>query len=145
MIELTTISTALSTIKSAYDLSKLISDSSDSLEQAGIKLKLSELINSLADAKIQISDIKDILIEKDNEINKLKNIIQVNDALNYEKPYYWMIKDDKKDGPYCQLCYDKNKQLIRLQTQSIGSWRCLSCDKYFEDKNYIDPFIEDDY
>jgi len=143
-MDITTISTALSSLKTAYDLSKIISDSSSSLEEAEIKLKLSELINAIADTKSQISDIKIELINKNEKIQELENSLKIQNELEFEQPYYWKISDDKKDGPYCQKCYDENKKLIRLQDEANGSWRCLVCASFFRDKDYKDEVFEND-
>ena len=57
----------------------------------------------------------------------------------YENPYYWRIEADKKDGPFCQKCYDVDKKLVRLQTVSKGLWTCNSCNKIYRDNSYEDP------
>ncbi len=135
-MDLTTISTAIGTIKSAYELSKVISDSAGSSEDAELKLKLSELLNTLADTKSQISDIKLELIAKNEQISELENQIKIQNELEFEQPYYWRVVGKDKDGPYCQKCFDDIKKLIRLQDEKYGIWRCLVCSSYFRDKNY---------
>ncbi|MCK9373096.1 MAG: hypothetical protein M0P91_07845 [Sulfuricurvum sp.] len=142
-MDLVTISTALSSLKSAYDLSKVISESADSLEQAEIKLKLAELMGALADTKSQISDIKLELITKNEKIQELENQIRIQNQVKFEQPYYWKITNDNRDGPYCQKCYDDIKKLIRLQDEKHGSWRCLVCSSYFRDKNYKEESFDD--
>lgn len=142
-MDLVTISTALSSLKNAYDLSKVISDSADSLEQAEIKLKLAELMSALADTKSQISDIKLELISKNEKIKELENQIKIEKELKFEPPYYWKINNDEKEGPYCQKCFDYTKKLIRLQDEKNGTWRCLVCSSYFRDKNYKEESFDD--
>jgi ribosomal protein L37AE/L43A len=70
--------------------------------------------------------------------------LKIQNELEFEQPYYWKISGDKKDGPYCQKCYDENKKLIRLQDETNGSWRCLVCTSFFRDKNYKEEVYEDD-
>ena len=144
-MDLTTISTALSTLKSAYDISKVIKDSAGTLEQAEIKLKLAELISALVDTKSQISDIKLELISKNEKISELENQIKIQNELEFEQPYYWKITDGKQEGPYCQKCYDDTKKLIRLQDEKNGTWKCLVCSSYFRDKNYKDESFDDEH
>jgi hypothetical protein len=37
------------------------------------------------------------------------------DSLEYEKGVYWMVKDDEeREGPFCQICCDKDGRLGRL-------------------------------
>lgn len=143
MFDMATITTAVGGIKGAIEIAKLLKDSSDSLEKAEVKLKLADLIGALADVRTQMSDIKEALIESENEKKELKAKLALQAKLEFEMPYYWTIEEDgKKDGPFCQLCYDKEKKLIRLQNKENGEWHCLSCQSYFRDKNYIEPVFD---
>ncbi|QIR75903.1 hypothetical protein FA592_06520 [Sulfurospirillum diekertiae] len=140
MFDIATISTALGSVKTAIDITKLLKESSGTLQKAEVDLKLAELISSLADLKMKMADIKDALIESENEKKELKAKLELQAKLQFEMPYYWSIEEDgKKDGPFCQLCYDKEKKLIRLQDGNNGEWSCLACRGYFRDKNYVEP------
>lgn len=139
-MDLTSISTALSSIKTAAEIAKLIKDSDLSLEKAETKLKLAELISALADAKIEVTDIQQNLVEKDGKIRELEEKLSVKQKLKWEKPYYWLVEHESKDGPYCQHCYDKNKELIRLQGNGEGYWECKVCKNNYTDSSYA-PYI----
>ena len=140
MFDMTIISTTASSIKGAMDIAKFLKDSSDSLEKAEVKYKLAELIVSLADVKTKMADIKEALMESEKEKKELKEKLELAKKLEFEMPYYWHHKEDgTKDGPFCQLCYDKEKKLIRLQDGNNGEWHCLACKSYFRDKNYEEP------
>lgn len=140
-MDITSISAALGSIKTASDIAKLIKDSGNNLEQAEIKLKIADLVGALADAKLEIADIQNQLIDKGEQIKYLKAQLNFKSSLTYEKPYYFLIEDEGKDGPYCQACYDKEKSLIRLQELSIGNWKCMVCEKGFLDENYVFPSL----
>jgi hypothetical protein len=139
MPDLTTISTLLGSIKTATDLAKLIKDSDVSLEKAETKLKLAELINALADAKIEIAGVQELLIEKDKAITGLQESLEVKNNLKWEKPYYWLEQNGTKEGPFCQHCYDNNNKLLRLQGDGDGYWYCTACKNNYTDSNYQDP------
>jgi len=63
--------------------------------------------------------------------------LNLKENLFYEKPYYWKkITEQEKEGPYCQLCYDKDQKLIRLQDWGNGEWNCQSCKTHVTDSNY---------
>lgn len=146
MFDIATISTAVGSVKTAIEIAKLIKESSGSLQKAEIDLKLAELISSLADVKMKMADIKDALMESENEKKELKAKLELQAKLEFEMPYYWTIEEDgKKDGPFCQLCYDKERKLIRLQDGNNGEWSCLACKCYFRDKNYVEPVYETTY
>ena len=140
-MDLSTIPAALSSIKTATDIAKLIKDSGLSLKEAEIKLKLSEIISELADANTKIAEIQRQMIEKENEIDKLKNKIKLKGKMIFESPYYWKVEGNKKDGPFCQHCYDKDNILIRLQGNGGGFWECKACKNTDQDSTYKPPQI----
>lgn len=136
-MDLTSISTVLGSLKTATEIAKLIKESDWSLEKAETKLKLAELISALADAKIEVTEIQQVLIEKDSKIRELEETLLTKQKLTWEKPYYWLADGISKDGPYCQHCYDKNKELIRLQGHGDGYWECKSCKNNYTDNSYV--------
>lgn len=138
-MDLTTISAALGGIKTANDIAKAIKDAGLSVEQAEIKLKIAELISALSDAKMGVAEIREQLQQKDEEIAELKTQLKLQDSLNYEAPYYWLKQEGKVGGPFCQLCYDKEKKLIRLQEGRTGMWTCNSCKSHVKDSSYSPP------
>ncbi len=135
-MDMASISAALSSIKTATEIAKLIKESDVSLEKAESKLKLADLISALADAKIQIAEIQQIIIEKDAEIRAATEQLTVRGKIQWEKPCYWLIEGTRKDGPFCQLCYDKNKELIRLQGGGDGYWECKACKSSYTDSTW---------
>lgn len=136
MPDLTSISTVLSSIKTASDLAKLIKGSEISLKDAEIKLKLADLIGALADAKIELSEIHTLLQTKEQEITDLRTQLDLNQKVTWEKPYYWFGPKEDVNGPYCQNCYDDKSKLIRLQGNGEGWWECKSCESTFKDSSY---------
>ena len=133
------IATALTSIKTAIDIAKLIKESSSTLAEAEQKLKLAELISALADVKLEMSEVQSLLTEKNLKITDLKDALEVKQKLVYEAPYYWIQDGEEKDGPYCQHCQDADKKLIRLQKRGTGRWLCRACKGQFTDKNYVKP------
>jgi len=128
MADIASISAILSSIKVATDIAKGIREGKISLEQAEYKYKLAELIEALADAKLQIASIQDFLLEKDNRIRDLEEDAEIRAKLDYEEPFYWINKESGRDGPYCQQCYDSGKKLIRLQPYTDRKhWHCMTC------------------
>jgi len=135
-MDIASISAALGSIKAATDIAKLIMESGSTLEKAEAKLQLAELISALADVKIEISQIQQILIDKDGEIRTLKAAVSLKEDVLWDAPYYWRKVDDGRDGPYCQQCYDKDNMLIRLLVGSPGCWSCRTCRNRYKDSSY---------
>lgn len=128
MADLASIAAAFSSIKAATDIAKAIREGAIALEKAEDKLKLAELIDKLVDAKLQIASIQESIMEKEERIRELEKQAEIRGKIIYEAPYYWLDNGSRKDGPYCQQCYDSEKKLIRLQSYSGGHWRCMACD-----------------
>jgi ribosomal protein L37AE/L43A len=145
-MDFTSITAALTGIKSASDIAKLIMDSGTTLKGADIKLQMAVLIDALADAKIEIANIKEMVLEKEVQVQELQKQLETESNIKWESPYYVKISDTgEKDGPYCQNCYDSEKKLIRLQMPGAeGYWVCNKCNKGVTDSNYNSkPFTPD--
>ena len=134
--DISAIGTVLTTLKTATDIAKYLKDSGLSLEQAEEKLKLADLINALADARVQISEVKDLALEKERRIRELEDEKTLKNKMEYENPYYWKLEEGVKDGPFCQHCFDESSKLIRLQGNGEGYWECKVCKNDFRDSTY---------
>ena len=73
------------------------------------------------------------------KVQELEEALSVRANLRYESPYYWLKTQEKKEGPYCQACYDKERKLIRLQDRKDGRWTCVVCKVTYYDKSYRPP------
>ncbi|MBB1315875.1 hypothetical protein [Aliivibrio sp. SR45-2] len=138
MADITTISAALGSLKTAHELVTILKNSSESLEKAGVKFELAELIYALADTKMELAGIQSVIIEKDAQIKTLQAKLDEQDSLVYEAPYYWLQNGSNKDGPFCQRCKDVDRLNVRLQNiRRKGDWICKSCDSNYVDSNYV--------
>jgi hypothetical protein len=135
-MDITSITSALSSIKTAIDITKILKESSSSLEKAEIKLKLAELIEALAEAKIHFSEIQELVLNKEKQIKELEAALEIKGKLKWENPVYYLFEGNSKGGPFCQQCYDTGKKLIRLQGQNDGFWECKTCKNTFMDERY---------
>ena len=141
MADIATIAAALGSLKTATDIAKLIKNSGASLEQAEVKLQIAELISALAEAKIEIADIQSALMEKDRIISSLSEKLTIKQNIVWDSPYYWLVNEADRDGPYCQRCYDVEQRLVRLQGSGKSGWGCRSCKSSFYDAQYVPPVI----
>lgn len=65
------------------------------------------------------------------QLIEVAEVVDLAEALEFDGRTYWLVEDMRRKGPFCQLCYDKDGLLIRLQEKDAG-WRCLSCDSSYE-------------
>jgi hypothetical protein len=128
MVDMGTITAAVSGIKAATEIAKLLKESSLSLDKAEQKFKLADLIGALADVKMEMANIQQLLIDRDHRISELEEELRVKAKLTYESPFYWLIEGSKKEGPICQQCYDNGGKIIRLQDYGEGRWHCMTCN-----------------
>ncbi len=131
MVDLTTIGAALSSLKTATEIVKFIRESDVNLEKAELKLKLADILGSLADTKIELVELQDALIEKDKKIAELEDAFQKKDSLVRQgDAYYVSNQDGNPTGvAYCLRCWEneyKTKQLVNLPKDR---WMhiCTSC------------------
>ena len=139
MVDYTLITSAISSLKAATEIAKLIKESGFSLEKAENKLKIAELLYALADANIKLAEIQQSMLEKDNIIQELRDKLELKEKLSWERPCYWINEAEKKDGPFCQQCYDKDDKLVRLQKLGVGRWECKVCKNIFYTEDYKPP------
>ncbi len=95
---------------------------------------------STIEAQEKIMELREgaLILQEENiklkeRINELESELYKKKEVQWEAPFYWLDSDEKKEGPFCQKCYDSDTKLIRLQKIEEGNWHCKSCNSnYFE-------------
>ncbi len=130
-MDIATIGTMLGSVKTASEIAKYIKDSGLSLEKAEAKMKLADLISSLADVKLEAAEIQQSILEKDERIRQLESEAKVRNEVEWREPCYFLTNAEGVDEPFCQYCYDSSKNLSRLHSDNRGKYFCRVCDKNF--------------
>lgn len=138
MPDIATITAALSGIKTATEIATILRSSDASLAAAEQKAKLADLVSALADVKIELASVRELLLEKDQEIKALSESFKTRGSLEYRKPYYVLVEGEEEDGPFCQQCYDNGGKLIRLQGEETHYWRCRTCHASYQGREHPD-------
>ncbi len=124
----------------ATTIAKTVKDINRAVDEATYKAQLAELLLALSETHINISELNNVLIEKDTQISNLQNQLSIQENLTYKDPVYWLNQvSGQTDGPFCQKCYDDNKKLVRLPTFNStkdGAWTCSVCNTFFSTKDY---------
>ena len=97
------------------------------LVKKGAEIEAQEKIMELRQAALDLQEENIALREK---LRDLEEHLNVKSQMQFDGTVYWLERDETKEGPYCQLCYDKEGKLINLQADS-ERWRCLGCKKAF--------------
>lgn len=116
--------------KTAYEGAKMAQEAAKLLGDADLHYKMAELTNQLAELTVAAAENK-------TTIQNLRDQLDVKEQLVWDAPYYW-LGSDKKDGPYCQVCQDADRKLIRLQSCDVGEWKCFACNQYVRDSAFAD-------
>lgn len=74
--DIATISAVLSSLKTATDIAKYFRESGFSLEKAEMKLKVADLVNALAEAKLELAQVQDVMVQKDHQIAELRQAFE---------------------------------------------------------------------
>jgi len=107
----------IDTAKDIYDLVK-----------KGATIELQEKINQFREEAINLQSENIKLKER---IKDLEDQLNIRENLIFEGSVYWLeTPETKKDGPYCQKCYNVDKNLVRLRRiefKGKATFRCLQC------------------
>lgn len=133
MPDLTTITAAITSVKNATDIVKAMRAVEAAYQNLEVKAKLVDLMNNLVDLKMQLAEIREEGLAKDEEIRKLRAERDEKKALVWESPLYWMEKEGMRTGPFCPQCYDSSAKVVRLQeTSHPDYWHCRTCNNGFQ-------------
>ncbi len=127
----------LKALTGAIKIAKNLKDFQKQLNDSTFQLQISELYDNLAETKMGMAELKDLLRTKDDEIRSLKESLSIKQNVVYNDTYY-QVKNDKGnlEGQYCKVCYDDKKKLMRLTKviEDPGWWKCQRClETFFEE------------
>lgn len=93
------------------------------LMKKGATVEAQEKIMVLREGAIELQEENLGLRER---VKALEEALRIKGQLSFDGSVYWLEDDNKKDGPFCQHCYDTDKKLVRLQDWG-DSWLCFAC------------------
>lgn len=136
MVDLAVISSVLTSLKTATDITKFLRESDFSLEKAELKLKLAELMSALADAKIEMSSVQDTIAEQERHIAELEEAFQRKAKVVRDRDAYYAVGENGKPigQPMCIRCWDVNHKLYELHFEAKDRFvkTCPACSARYE-------------
>lgn len=136
MTDPSSILTALQSIRAASDVVKALRAADVSYEKAELKLRVAELAELLADARMSVLDAQE-------EIQILQKKLQEADrrrSLKFQKDAYWEVVDGANvDGPFCPKCLDADGKEIRMIDRGNGYTCCVQCGHCTDTPGYVQP------
>lgn len=136
MTDPSSLMTALNSLKVASDLVKALRAADVSYEKAEMKLKIAELTELLADARMSVLDTQEEIFglrARIRELGESSRKRSRRDTFQFREVAYWEVVDGAVvDGPFCQKCLDADDKEIRLVDRKNGYTCCDKCNKCTE-------------
>jgi hypothetical protein len=108
------------------------------LVESGLTLEAKEKIMALREAVMALQEENLWLKEKLKEFEVAHDVAE---SIYFDRGLYWLKKtpghgtegSGPREGPYCQVCYDRDRKLVRLQHPNSPQpgWYCGACRNHF--------------
>jgi len=89
-----------------------------------------EQYQQILETQKKLLEMQKKIQELEKKDRELKEKLEIKENLIFEKNAYWIKKENgEKDGPFCSVCWDADRKLIRLRVGDYaGGWAyCLKC------------------
>ncbi len=94
----------------------------DAANNLDLYKKLAELQNSVFGLQEENRELKD-------QLGRLTDQLSTQQSLKHDGERYWSEKDGKRDGPFCAVCWDIDKKLVRMRGyRTVSGVRDYVCD-----------------
>lgn len=94
-----------------------------------LQMEVLELIQKQQDLIFDNGTLRAKIKELETQISRSKDV-------RFNGTIYYTVENGKEDGPFCPVCYDKERKLVRLhdgrQRVAQARWLCLVCNAVFE-------------
>lgn len=122
---------SIAAVGSALTIVKELKEIDAQLDQAALKLKIAELTEALAEAKLGLVDVLEDLRAKDQEIVRLNEKLKyrAENLSDFNGFRYQNINGLPKGLPYCPACEAKGLYIKLAQDRSSRGvpYKCPSC------------------
>jgi hypothetical protein len=126
----------LQSLKTAADIVKYIRTAEGSFEKAEIKMKVADLAEALADARLSILEAQQEIERLNAEIAELRVVPDIQADIETRDGVYFRKSEGPSGAPFCPSCYAKLDKRIPVSTvprdfQDMAKYHCPSCRVYF--------------
>jgi hypothetical protein len=113
---------AILLLKTASDAIKASGKSEGLQALIDLQAVMLELIQNQHQQILEIVQLRDTIKQLEQEKQRTEHI-------TFDGASYWKTIGDRRDGPFCQVCYDKEGKMSRLRVfRGTGvNWRCNIC------------------
>lgn len=93
------------------------------LFESGQTEAATELLRTLQDEFLALHEENEVL---KHQLGEVAEVLDMAESLEYDGQKYWLHEGGQKTGPFCQICYDRDGVLVRLQKKG-AHWECHGC------------------
>ncbi|MBU1248067.1 MAG: hypothetical protein KKB70_05165, partial [Proteobacteria bacterium] len=97
------------------------------LMKAGKTAEATALQKSLQDEFMVQFDENETL---KRQLSEVAAVLDLSECMSFDGQKYWLEEDGKREGPYCQVCYDRDATLVRL-AEHDRHYECRSCHNLY--------------
>ena len=136
------LTTAIQSLATAISIAKDLREIDKNVDEAAFKLKLADLTESLAEAKLSLVEATDLIVEKDKEIDRLKETFKFCGSTVTKQGFLYedIGNGTPQAAPFCPRCEKKDGFLILLnQYRGISDLRCPECKSEYRANTYTYP------
>lgn len=125
----------LGAVSNALTIAKALRKIDKDYDSAVLRAQLADLIDQLTDAKISLTEAKDQLSIKDNEISRLKEQqITIKSLLHGDGDYSYLTneKGERTGFPCCPRCLEVDSRTIQIKMNvNVDSAKCPVCSSEY--------------
>ncbi len=88
-----------------------------------------EQFRQILDVQEKLLEMQKRIADLEQENAQLKNKLETQENLIFERNSYWIKKGNLSDGPFCSRCWDDEKKTVRMQPRGNPAYySCPNCD-----------------
>ena len=119
LVDASSITMALQSMKAATDTLKVLRQADHSLETAEYKLKIADLASALADARMQLADVQ-------TYVHEVERRLDLSESLKFDRDC--SVYRDAEGAAFCAKCLDSDRKACRMH-ETTSSHHCISCGR----------------
>jgi len=128
--DIASLTTAIGGVKAALEIAKVMREMDKSISESEWKLKIADLMSTLADSQSSLAEIRLLLVDKDAEIQELKEALANKQKVLRDGDAYFEVGDSGElvGSAYCSHCYEVENVLVHI-TQVPIDRKMAMCPK----------------
>lgn len=124
-------------IAAAADLVSKLADRITKTQDKDQSKEIIELMQKLLEIQVAVSALLEKNRDMEARLSESETQDQIERELVPDREVYWWTKDGKRDGPYCKVCWHRDRKRTQLMSMaSQGSYECAICKGSFHSSEY---------